>query len=60
MAPPNLGQRHKPSGRPKANIKTLKRKRDAEDLEGLEQAVEELVSKNLIVCSHTTLMYFRI
>jgi ATP-dependent RNA helicase DDX10/DBP4 len=44
MPPHTAGRRHKPAGRPKANIKSLKRKRDVDDHEKLEKAVEELVN----------------
>jgi ATP-dependent RNA helicase DDX10/DBP4 len=44
MAPASVGRRPKSSGRPKGNIKSLKRKRDIEDYETLQKAVEELVS----------------
>jgi ATP-dependent RNA helicase DDX10/DBP4 len=44
MAPPTVGRKPKLSGRAKVNMKSLKRKRDIEDHEKLEKAVEELVS----------------
>jgi len=44
MAPPTEGRKSKPKGRPKNDTRSLKRKRDVDDLENLQKAVEELVS----------------
>jgi ATP-dependent RNA helicase DDX10/DBP4 len=46
MAPPAEGRKSKPKGRPKNDTRSLKRKRDIEDHEKLQKAVEELVSTN--------------
>ncbi|PMD13672.1 DEAD-domain-containing protein [Hyaloscypha hepaticicola] len=42
MAPPTEGRKSKPKGRPKNDTRSLKRKRDVDDLEKLQKAVEEL------------------
>jgi hypothetical protein len=58
MAPPTVGRRHKPAGRSKTNIKSLKRKRDVDDHEKLEKSVAELVC-TMQVRSIQLLIYFR-
>lgn len=55
MASPNDGRRRKGPGKSKDNLKSLKRKRDVDDLEKLDKAVEELVSKTNIY-NHEMLM----
>src|SRR6266487_709057 len=44
MPPPAVGRKSKPSGRQKSDAKSLKRKREVDDHEKLQKAVQELVS----------------
>lgn len=44
MAPPTNGRKFKNTNKVKNDAKTLKRKRDIEDHEKLQKAIDELVS----------------
>jgi hypothetical protein len=46
MAPTTTGRKRRPSARGKNDVRSLKRKRDVEDHEKLQKAVEELVSQS--------------
>lgn len=48
MAPPPTGRKSKNIKKVKNDARTLKRKRDVEDLEKLQKAIDELVSIAII------------
>jgi hypothetical protein len=48
MATPNAGRKPKSSGRAKNDPRSLKRKRDVDDLESLQKAVDDLVCKTFV------------
>jgi len=53
MAPQVVGRKSKLSGRGKNDARSLKRKRDVDDLEKLQKAVEELVRITLLRANGT-------
>jgi hypothetical protein len=44
MASAPIGRKSKPNGRPKGDARSLKRKRDIDDVDKLQKSVSELVS----------------